>query len=66
MLVVNNTADDACTPSHAQRLYDGVRHDDKELHQIQGATHYYQGQPEQATQAVGVVKDWLLRKGFGV
>ena len=27
-LVINNSADDACTPSHAQRLYDGIQHDD--------------------------------------
>ena len=64
VLVINNTADDACTPSHAQRLYDGVTHANKELHQIEGATHYYQSQPDHARKAVGVVRDWLIRQGL--
>lgn len=62
VLVINNTADDACTPSHAQRLFAGVAHANKELHQIKGATHYYQSQPEHARKAVGVVRDWLIRQ----
>ena len=66
VLVINNTADDACTPSHSQRLFDGVAHDDKELHHIEGATHYYQNQPDLGRQAVSVVQDWLQRKGFDV
>ena len=66
VLVIGNTADDACTPSHTRRLFDAVGHDDKELHEIAGATHYYAG-PDQAdrlAQAVGVVTDWLVRHGF--
>lgn len=66
VLVINNTADEACTPSHAQRLFDGVGHDDKELRHIEGASHYYIGQPEQAKEAASLVRDWLQRKGFGV
>lgn len=64
VLVVNNTADLACTPSHAQRLYDAVSHDDKELHQIAGADHYYITVPEKVHDAVRVVQDWLARKGL--
>lgn len=64
VLVINNTADDACTPSHAQRLFDAVAHPDKELHQIKGATHYYQSQPELGRQAVETVRDWLRRHGL--
>ncbi|QFU75405.1 alpha/beta fold hydrolase [Halioglobus maricola] len=64
VLVINNTADDACTPSHAQRLFDGVGHNDKELRHIEGASHYYIGQPEQAKEASSLVLDWLKRKGF--
>lgn len=66
VLVINNTADDACTPSHAARLFGAVNHSDKELHQIEGATHYYQSQPDEARRAVSVVKDWMQRKGFDV
>jgi pimeloyl-ACP methyl ester carboxylesterase len=63
-LVINNTADLACTPSHAQRLFDAVGHDDKEIHQIKGADHYYISAPEKALDAVALIKDWNQRKGF--
>jgi len=59
VLVIGNLADDACTPSHAHRLHDAVGHDDKELHEIEGATHYYLGQPEHLSQAVGLCSVWL-------
>lgn len=59
VLVINNTADDACTPSHAQRLYAAVSHNRKEYHEIPGATHYYFDQPLLGAQAVGIVKAWL-------
>ena len=64
MIVVNNTADLACTPSHAQRLFDAVSHDDKEIHQIQGADHYYIQHREKAAIAVSLIKDWMTRKSF--
>lgn len=65
-LVVGNSADDACTPSHTQRLYDAVGHPDKTMHTIQGATHYYSG-PEQAPylkEAVDVITDWLRERSW--
>jgi alpha-beta hydrolase superfamily lysophospholipase len=64
VLIVENAADDACTPSHAQRIFDGVIRADKERAVIKGATHYYLGQPDKMAEAVGVVTDWLSRKGF--
>lgn len=62
VLVVENSADDGCTPSHAARILAGIGHDDKEFHVIDGATHYYIGQPDKLAVAVGVVTDWLKRK----
>lgn len=64
VIVLNNTADLACTPSHAQRLYDGVGHDDKELHHIADADHYYIERPDLLPAAVGICSDWMQRKGF--
>jgi alpha-beta hydrolase superfamily lysophospholipase len=61
-LVVENTADDACTPSHIRRLFEGYRGPDRELARIKGATHYYLGQPRQLAQAVEIVTDWMRRK----
>ena len=47
VLVIGNTADDACTPRHAKALFEAVSHKRKECHEIKGATHYYMGQPEE-------------------
>ena len=59
VLVIGNSADDACTPSHTQALFDGVRHDNKQMVEIKGATHYYMGQPELAAKAVAHVRNWM-------
>ncbi len=61
VLVVNNGADDACTPSHARRLYAAVSHDDKEFHEIEGATHYYIGQAAKLAEAVAICGEWIER-----
>jgi len=65
-LVIGNTADDACTPSHTHRLFAALGSADKELHEIQGATHYYAGEAQRPKlrEAVATVTDWLVRKGF--
>jgi len=58
-LVVNNTADDAVPPSHAQGYYDAIPHENKRLVHIEGANHYYFGQPELLAQSVAVCSAWL-------
>ncbi|MCG8670081.1 MAG: alpha/beta fold hydrolase [Pseudomonadales bacterium] len=63
-LVIGNTADDACTPSHTHRLYEAVGVEDKEMHEIKGANHYYFGQPDKMEQAATLCADWLTQKGF--
>lgn len=62
-LVIGNAADDACTPSHTQRLYDAIGHPDKEIHEIAGANHYYVGPSQTKTlrEAVSICHDWLHR-----
>ena len=64
VLVVNNTADLACTPSHARRLFDAVASADKEIVQIDGADHYYIERPDLLPTAVAAVGGWLARHGF--
>ena len=66
VLVVGNTADDACTPSHTNALFDAVAHERKAKVEIKGANHYYMGQPELAAEATGVVLDWLRDYDFPV
>lgn len=60
-LVVGNTADDACTPSHTHRIFEAIGHDRKLLHQVQGATHYFTGENgrEHLSEAISTAGDFL-------
>ena len=66
-LVVGNTADDACTPSHTQRLFAAVAHDRKRLHIVDGATHYYTGPDGRAhlQDAIGAIGAFLSDHAIG-
>ncbi|MBR7620568.1 alpha/beta fold hydrolase [Phenylobacterium sp. 20VBR1] len=64
VLVINNTADLACTPSHADRLFEAVGSADKEIVQIKDADHYYIERSDLLPQAVGAVETWLAKRGF--
>lgn len=64
VLVVNNTADLACTPSHAQRLFDAVASADKSLVHIEGADHYYAERPDLLPRATAAIGEWLDARGF--
>jgi pimeloyl-ACP methyl ester carboxylesterase len=64
VLVINNTADLACTPSHANRLFEAVASKDKSLVQIDRADHYYMDRKELLPQAVRTVCDWLEARGL--
>jgi pimeloyl-ACP methyl ester carboxylesterase len=59
VLVIENSADDACTPSHAARLMAAASQCSIDHHVIEGANHYYFGQPELAQQAATLVRDWV-------
>lgn len=66
VLVVSNGADDVCYPEMGRSLFAAVTHDDKELHVVEGATHYYLGtgpdgtdQRPKLAEAVGICTDWL-------
>ncbi|MDG2060641.1 MAG: alpha/beta hydrolase [SAR86 cluster bacterium] len=63
-LVIGNTADDGITPSHTNKLFDSVGHENKELHWIQGANHYYFGQSEKSQESATLCKDWMKRKNL--
>jgi pimeloyl-ACP methyl ester carboxylesterase len=64
VLVINNTADLACTPSHAQRLFDAVASADKTLVHIEGADHYYAERPDLLPRATAAIGEWLDARGF--
>jgi len=58
-LVIENSADDACTPSHAARIVAGFKAVPPKFHRIEGATHYYMGQNDKMAEAVGLISSWL-------
>ena len=62
LLVIENGADDACTPSHAARLMAAAKNCPQEHHLIAGANHYYFGQPALCNQAAELVRDWTGRQ----
>ena len=66
MLILVNSADDACPTTHTDAIYAAVPHDDKELHRIVGANHYYSGagQREHLAEAIETMQDWVKRHGF--
>jgi len=61
VVVISNSADDACTPSHAERIYAAIGHSNTAEHVVQGATHYYTGDKgrEHMAEAIGVVGNFL-------
>ena len=63
MLVIENSADDACTPSHAARLMAAAKGCTIDHRTIPGANHYYFGQPELVNEAAGALRDWIAAQG---
>ncbi|GAB3527803.1 alpha/beta fold hydrolase domain-containing protein [Phytohabitans suffuscus] len=59
--VVYGDADCAAFPSHARQMYDAVPHGDKELVEIRGADHYFQGRPDLARRMCEHIVDWAGR-----
>jgi len=64
VLVINNTADLACTPSHAARLFEAVASKDKTIVQIKDADHYYVERRDLLPTAAGTVTGWMDERGF--
>jgi alpha-beta hydrolase superfamily lysophospholipase len=61
MLVIENSADDACTPSHAARLMAAASRSAITHHVVKGANHYYSGQPDKANEAAAVTIEWISK-----
>ena len=63
-LVIENGADDATPASHPRAIYSALGSRDKTFVTIDGATHYYQQQPDLQAQAVDIVSNWLAERGL--
>ncbi len=64
LLVISNTADLACTPSHGRRLFEAVASKDKSYVEVKDADHYYIERPDLLPKAVAAVTGWLDERGF--
>jgi len=64
LLVIENSADDAVPQPHTGMLFAAANCPDKTMHIIQGATHYYAGQPDKLAQATHLVRTWLAERGL--
>lgn len=62
LLVIENSADDAVPQTHCQEVFDASISPDKTMVVIQGATHYYAGQPDKLRQATRTILDWLAER----
>jgi pimeloyl-ACP methyl ester carboxylesterase len=64
LLVIENTADDAIPSAHLGRIYRAAGSVDKSYESIQGATHYYVGQPELLSRAVNMSLEWIRNRNL--
>jgi pimeloyl-ACP methyl ester carboxylesterase len=64
VLQIENTADDAVPATHNPTIRAALATPDKEFLRLEGATHYYVGQPELLKQCIDTIEDWSGRKGL--
>nr|WP_314434124.1 alpha/beta hydrolase [uncultured Brevundimonas sp.] len=64
LLVIENTADDAVPQPHPLRIFEASSSPDKTFAAIEGATHYYAGQPELLAQATDLTLGWLAQRNL--
>ncbi|WP_169948231.1 alpha/beta fold hydrolase [Microbispora sp. H11081] len=58
VMVVYGSADCAAFPSHAHNMYRAIAHDRREMVEIKGADHYFQGRPDLVETMCDLVADW--------
>jgi alpha-beta hydrolase superfamily lysophospholipase len=64
VLVVYGTADSAALPHHARESYDAAPAGRRKLVALEGATHYFAGQPEHLGRACDEIVAWLDAEGL--
>lgn len=64
VLQVENSADDAVPATHNRVVRAALRTPDARYHLIDGATHYYKGQPAQLQECLDVVEAWCRARGL--
>lgn len=62
LLVVGGTADYG--GDIAEAVYQAATTSDKQLKYVQGATHWFESDPQHLAQAMKIISDWLAERGF--
>ena len=62
LLAIENSADDAVPQPHVRAIHDAAASTDKTFRVVNGATHYYQGQPGLLREAVELCAGWLRER----
>ena len=61
VLVLNPTGDTAVPPQLGRMMYEAIARAPKEIVELPGATHYFEGQPELLNTALDALADWVER-----
>lgn len=64
VLQIVNGADDAVPATHNPAIRDALATPDRTYVEIEGATHYYLGQPELLKTCTDTVREWCLARGL--
>lgn len=64
LLFIENTADDAVPQYHCRSVFEAASSSDKQHVIIEGASHYYMGQPEHLDRATAITEGWLAQRGL--
>jgi len=64
VLQIVNGADDAVPASHNPAIRDALATPDSSYVEIEGATHYYLGQPDKLATCIDAVRDWCAARGL--
>lgn len=64
-LAIENSADDAVPQPHTHAVFEAAASLDKTFATIEGATHYYAGQPDKLGEVTTLTARWLEERGLG-
>ena len=62
LLAIEHSADDAVPQAHTGRIFAACASADKTMHCLQGANHYFVGQPDKLALAAQTCVDWMRER----
>lgn len=64
LLAIEHTGDDAVPEPDVRLMYEATGSKDKIFRRIDGANHYFKGQPEHLSQAIALIGEWAKGRGW--